>query len=1339
METKKVNLKKVLALVSAIVLVVQFFVFVPAEDAKAAGNTYYVDNCVVTGNNSNNGTSPSTPWLTISKVNSWSFNPGDSILFQGGCTWRETLYVPSSGSAGNPITVGSYGTGQATINGSDILSSGWTQYVGSLSYNWTSEASGFNRDDSSGYTYVIKNGASTVASGSVTQANMKLSMATGAAFVDFNSAGTLTPYVGDQLIITDSSSHQLTGYISAAGTGQTYGSQLLSNTAFDTTSGITSIYASTIASVAGGQTGNALQVTTSAAYGNAVQSFTAPNGALLLSSGYMKKGTEASLEELGLENASFTAINQVYALPSSWTQYSFYATAQSATNYQLYLGASSGQTSLFDTASVTQVLTPSATGVTIVSTLGPANIWQHAFNPTLTEGESVAYAWVFFNGVAGGINGGNPSASIGAVTSANQWYWDGSSTLYVYSTSNPATAFTSPGIEATTRTGVKATNKSYVTFDNLNVKNTIQSCFDLYQLSHGVVKNSTTSYCGYNGIIFYNSNSSFNSSLSDYYTAANNVVTYSANVGIMGNMSNNGLIYNNDVSHSGVREDDSEAIGIYGNCNNNRIYNNYAHDNTDQTGPIGVRGIEDDTITSPGVNYVYNNLVASSNGSGIIVQSSANQYVYGNISYNNTTGVGGNAYVVGIEDAASTGVNYYYDNTTYNNQFAEMDVYNNSSFGPVIKNNIFYASVSSSGDINTNGSTPTLSVVDYNLVYGISNPYNWGGATYSTPSAFFTASGQGQHDIKSDPKFTTNGSNFSLLSTSPAIDVGTNLGSTYQLGLSSISAWPSSVTTLNQNSNGSGWDMGAYVYTQSTTPTVSLSAPSAGTLSGTTTTISATASATAPAAVSQVQFYLDGTTSLGTDTTSPYSIIWNTTTASNTSHTLLAVATDNYGNVATSSPAVTVTVDNAAPVVTPVSPSGTLAWGTTSAVLSVTTDENATCKYATSSGVSYASMANTFTTTGTTTHSSNLTGLISNHTYNYYVRCQDSHNNANNSDTTITFSIAADSTAPTVSITSPASGQTLSGTFTVSATATDNSAVSSVQFLLDGSNLGSAVTTAPYSVSWNTSQSNNGSHTLSAIATDDSGNTATAMNVSVNVSNGGGGGLPSAAYTPPQAPTGGFKVVINNGTNTTNNRKVNLTLVAGTDVKNMAISNTGDFSDAGQQAFVSSLVWDLCSAQNGYIVYPNCTAGTKTVSVKFFTSWGQPSAVVKASINYQPTSSSTNSNPANSSATVSNNNSPTAPTVNNTNPSSCQVPPNSYQFNKTLAYGSRGQSVIFLQDRLKALGLFPCTTKSNGIFGSSTLKAVQKFQIQYVIVKKNQSGYGQVGPKTRQALNSLNH
>jgi len=97
---------------------------------------------------------------------------------------------------------------------------------------------------------------------------------------------------------------------------------------------------------------------------------------------------------------------------------------------------------------------------------------------------------------------------------------------------------------------------------------------------------------------------------------------------------------------------------------------------------------------------------------------------------------------------------------------------------------------------------------------------------------------------------------------------------------------------------------------------------------------------------------------------------------------------------------------------------------------------------------------------------------------------------------------ATDTTPPTVSITAPAAGATITGAITVTATATDNVGVVGVQFKLDGANLGSQVTTTPYSVSWTTTSATNGSHTLTAVARDAAGNQTTSSGVSVTVGNG---------------------------------------------------------------------------------------------------------------------------------------------------------------------------------------------------------------------------------------------
>ena len=103
-----------------------------------------------------------------------------------------------------------------------------------------------------------------------------------------------------------------------------------------------------------------------------------------------------------------------------------------------------------------------------------------------------------------------------------------------------------------------------------------------------------------------------------------------------------------------------------------------------------------------------------------------------------------------------------------------------------------------------------------------------------------------------------------------------------------------------------------------------------------------------------------------------------------------------------------------------------------------------------------------------------------------------------------------DGNAPTVSLTAPANGASVSGTVTVSATASDDIGVDRVEFLLDGTLLGSDAG-APYSIGWNSATASTGNHTLQARAFDLVDNVGTSATVAVNVLEGSGGGTPLLA------------------------------------------------------------------------------------------------------------------------------------------------------------------------------------------------------------------------------------
>lgn len=135
----------------------------------------------------------------------------------------------------------------------------------------------------------------------------------------------------------------------------------------------------------------------------------------------------------------------------------------------------------------------------------------------------------------------------------------------------------------------------------------------------------------------------------------------------------------------------------------------------------------------------------------------------------------------------------------------------------------------------------------------------------------------------------------------------------------------------------------------------------------------------------------------GTTNTRDYSIVFSIPSSNSTSN-------HNQSNSSQQTNQTNTTPrDTTAPTRTNGRPSNTLSAGTTSAVISLNTNEASTCKYSTLSGTSYSSMPSTFSTTGSTTHSRTITGLENGRTYTFNIRCRDASGNMNTNDYQIRF------------------------------------------------------------------------------------------------------------------------------------------------------------------------------------------------------------------------------------------------------------------------------------------------------------------------------------------------
>jgi hypothetical protein len=121
-------------------------------------------------------------------------------------------------------------------------------------------------------------------------------------------------------------------------------------------------------------------------------------------------------------------------------------------------------------------------------------------------------------------------------------------------------------------------------------------------------------------------------------------------------------------------------------------------------------------------------------------------------------------------------------------------------------------------------------------------------------------------------------------------------------------------------------------------------------------------------------------------------------------------------------------------------------------------------------------------------------------TYRYKVRAVDKAGNLGPVSNEVAVTVTGDATAPTVALTAPTGGN-VSGDVTLTATASDNVGVASVQFRVDGQDIGSPDTTSPYQLSWDSRTVGDGQRSLTAVARDASGHSTTSAPRMVGVHN----------------------------------------------------------------------------------------------------------------------------------------------------------------------------------------------------------------------------------------------
>src|SRR6185369_343869 len=243
---------------------------------------------------------------------------------------------------------------------------------------------------------------------------------------------------------------------------------------------------------------------------------------------------------------------------------------------------------------------------------------------------------------------------------------------------------------------------------------------------------------------------------------------------------------------------------------------------------------------------------------------------------------------------------------------------------------------------------------------------------------------------------------------------------------------------------------------------------------------------------------------IGTSTTTSYS---NTGLSAGTSYCYTVAAYDNAGNTSAKSTQACATPSATTDTTVPSVPSGLVANAASSSQI------NLSWSAATDTGGSGLGGYKIYRSgvqigTSTTTSYSN-TGLSAGTSYCYTVAAYDNAGNtsAQGTQACATPQASVDTVPPTVSLTSPSGGSTVSGTITLGATSSDNVGVARVEFYRDGSTLVGTDTGAAYAVGFETSSLVSGSsHYFQAKAYDMAGNwtMSSANNVTVNNSSTAG-------------------------------------------------------------------------------------------------------------------------------------------------------------------------------------------------------------------------------------------
>jgi hypothetical protein len=414
------------------------------------------------------------------------------------------------------------------------------------------------------------------------------------------------------------------------------------------------------------------------------------------------------------------------------------------------------------------------------------------------------------------------AADAESVDATNRWFWSaGDTTLHVYGTSDPSTFYSSSGVQAPVDIVAAYINQSWLVIEDIEFSYGLNFAVDVDGGDNNVFDNLTITGSGLYAAMTIlgdaNSNTLQNSTLDGKnIVVASDTLRLDENAADSGNKPTSNTIQYNTIkngSHCGfnLREADDNIIQ----------YNIFDTDSSVWGRNVEIKGEAD----TGGNIFRYNLVTDSEDGAQSLGKNQfagvGNQIYYNVFSGNANNGIWVSDWTEGSWQWVAKD-NVFYGNVIYGfvGSGIDVDLDDAGSSGNLFKNNIIFSNDTDNNyQVEFAGSGITKSDFQYNIIWDTDTTSTvYDGSTARTV-AYMEAnySGQWSNNLISQPLVVNAAvDNFTLRSSSPAIDAGVDLGASYDDALKSSSVWPSGVVIADQDNYGTGvWEIGAYIYSRS--------------------------------------------------------------------------------------------------------------------------------------------------------------------------------------------------------------------------------------------------------------------------------------------------------------------------------------------------------------------------------------------------------------------------------------------------------------------------------------------------------------------------------------------